>query len=103
MSIMTYGWSSEHLTYIYILGVLTAIWAVTVSAAAYSLVQGRIHPHPLFDAANPVHLMMASAAGGLENIAGFDPDDATNSELVQVRLEGGCGDPGEGACSSPKM
>lgn len=103
MSIMTYGWSSEHLTYIYILGVLTAIWAVTVSAAAYSLVQGRIHPHPLFDAANPVHLMMASAAGGLENLAGFHPDDATSSELVLVRLEAGCGNPGEGACSSSKM
>jgi hypothetical protein len=47
--------------------------------------------------------MMASAAGGLENLAGFHPDGATSSELVQVRLEAGCGEPGEGACSSPKM
>ncbi|KIK44685.1 hypothetical protein CY34DRAFT_802445 [Suillus luteus UH-Slu-Lm8-n1] len=103
MSIMTYGWSSERLTYIYILAVLTVIWAVTISAAAYSLIQGRTQSHPLFDAANPVHLMMASSAGGLENLAGFHPDSATSSELVRVRLEAGCGDLGAGACSSPKM
>lgn len=103
MSVMTYGWSSERLTYIYILGVLTVIWAVTVSAAAYSLNQGRTQSHPLFDAANPVHLMMASSAGGLENLAGFHPDGATSSELVRVRLEAGCGNPGEGSSSSSKM
>jgi hypothetical protein len=103
MSITTYGWSSERLTYIYILGVLTVIWAVTISAASYSLIQGRTQSHPLFDAANPVHLMMASSGAGLENFAGFHPDGATSSEHVRVRLEADSGDKGEGACSSPKM
>lgn len=103
MSVMTYGWSSHHLTYIYILGVLTVIWAVTVSAAAYSLIQGRAQSHPLFDAANPVHLMMAASAGGLENLAGFHPDGVTSSERVRVRLEADCDDLGEGASSGSRM
>ncbi|KAG1728079.1 hypothetical protein EDB19DRAFT_1747977 [Suillus lakei] len=89
--VATYGWSSEHLTYIYLLGVLTVIWAVTVSAAAYSLIQGCAHSRPLFDASDPVHLMMASSAGGLENLAGFHPDGAKSSERVRVRLEDGHG------------
>lgn len=103
LSVTTYGWSSHHFTYIYILGVLTVIWAVTISAAAYSLIQGRTQSHPLFDAANPVHLMMAASAGGLENLAGFHPDSVTNSERVRVRLEADCDDLGEGASSGSRM
>ncbi|KAG2338416.1 hypothetical protein BDR05DRAFT_969251 [Suillus weaverae] len=103
MSVTTYGWSSDHLTYIYILGVLTVIWVVTISAATYSLIQRRTQSHPLFDAANPVHLMMASSAGGLENLAGFHPDGVTSSERVRVRLEADYGNPGDGASSGSRM
>ncbi|KAG2358317.1 hypothetical protein BDR07DRAFT_1489596 [Suillus spraguei] len=62
--IITYGWYSERLTYIYIMIVLTLIWALTVSLAMYSLIQEHTHPRTStdFDASNPVHLMMASSA-----------------------------------------
>ncbi|KAG1811483.1 uncharacterized protein BJ212DRAFT_513004 [Suillus subaureus] len=44
MHILTYGWYSGRPTYIYILFIFTVIWAVTVSAAVYSLIQERTHP-----------------------------------------------------------
>ncbi|KAG1816002.1 uncharacterized protein BJ212DRAFT_1481065 [Suillus subaureus] len=88
MFITTYGWYRGHLTYIYILVVFTVIWAVTVSAAAYSLIQECTHPHtgPTFDASNPVHLMMASSAGGLETLTRFENNGALENERTRVRL-----------------
>ncbi|KAG2141262.1 hypothetical protein DEU56DRAFT_940709 [Suillus clintonianus] len=86
MFVTTYGWSIGRPTYAYLIGVFTIIWAITVSAAGYGLIQGRFRSRPLFDASNPVHLMMASSAGGLENIAGFHVDSAQNNEHVRVRL-----------------
>ncbi|KAG1876718.1 hypothetical protein DFJ58DRAFT_740913 [Suillus subalutaceus] len=58
MYITTYGWYSGRPTYIYILCVFTVIWAATVLAAVYSLIQERTHPrtNPTFDVSNPVHL-----------------------------------------------
>ncbi|KAG1728080.1 hypothetical protein EDB19DRAFT_1913904 [Suillus lakei] len=81
------------LTYIYIIAIFTVIWAVTVSAAAYSLIQERTHPHtgPVFDASNPVHLMMASSAGGLETLAGFENDGVVMNERARVRFLDGRG------------
>ncbi|KAG2141260.1 hypothetical protein DEU56DRAFT_940703 [Suillus clintonianus] len=81
MSVTTYGWSSKRLTYIYLLAILTIIWAVTVSAAAYSLHQGRSRSRPLFDASNPVHLMMASSEGG------FEPSGVKSNADVRVHLQ----------------
>ncbi|KAG1728077.1 hypothetical protein EDB19DRAFT_167647 [Suillus lakei] len=86
MFVTTYGWYIGHPTYVYLLAVFTVIWTITVSAAGYSLIQGRTRSRALFDASNPVHLMMASSAGGLENLAGFHPDGAQNNDNVRVRL-----------------
>ncbi|KAG0699919.1 hypothetical protein DFH29DRAFT_934642 [Suillus ampliporus] len=86
MIVLTIGWSSQSLTYIYLLGVLTVIWAITVSAAAYSLIQGGTRSGPLFDVSNPVHLMMASSGGGLENLAELASDGVNGIERVRVRL-----------------
>ncbi|KAG1811477.1 uncharacterized protein BJ212DRAFT_1301988 [Suillus subaureus] len=93
MFITTYGLSSRRLTYIYILVVFTVIWVVTVSAAVYGLIQECIHPHigPIFDALNPVHLMMASSAGGLETLAGFKDNGAFGNGRARVRLLDGRG------------
>ncbi|KAG2039845.1 hypothetical protein BDR03DRAFT_1008525 [Suillus americanus] len=87
MFIATYGWYSG-LTYIYILCIFTVIWAVTVSAAVYGLIQECIHPPtcPTFDASNPVHLMVASSAGGLETLPGFKDNGALENERARVRL-----------------
>ncbi|KAG2141259.1 hypothetical protein DEU56DRAFT_273886 [Suillus clintonianus] len=96
--ITTYGWYSGHLTYIYIIGVFTVIWAVTVSAAMYGLIQEGSHPRtgPIFDASNPVHLMMASSAGGLETLAGFENEGVMINERTRVRFLDGRGvTPGE--------
>src|SRR6267154_1085091 len=72
MFVTTYGWASGRLTYIYLLGVLTAIWAVTCAAAVYGQKQ---HPSSgTFDPSDPVHLMMASSAGGLQ-FARFDEEN----------------------------
>ncbi|KAG2358315.1 hypothetical protein BDR07DRAFT_1489593 [Suillus spraguei] len=88
MKIVTYGWSSERLTYIYIIIVLTIIWALTVSLAVYSLIQEHTHSDTStdFDASNPVHLMMACSAGGLETLAGFEDDGVTKNEHARVRF-----------------
>ncbi|KAG2039838.1 hypothetical protein BDR03DRAFT_950512 [Suillus americanus] len=88
MFIATYGWDRGRLTYLYILCIFTAIWLVTVSAAVYSLFQECIRPRscPTFDASNPVHLMVASSAGGLESLAKFKDDGASENEHAQVRL-----------------
>ncbi|KAG1723845.1 uncharacterized protein EDB91DRAFT_1270577 [Suillus paluster] len=86
MFVTTYGWESGRLTFIYLLGLFTVIWVITVSAAGYSLIQGRTHSGPLFDLSNPVHLIMASSGGGLESLAGFEDDGVESNELVQVLL-----------------
>ncbi|KAG2033549.1 hypothetical protein BDR03DRAFT_662705 [Suillus americanus] len=90
MHILTYGWDRKRPTYIYTLCVFVVIWAVAVSAAVYSLIQERTHPRtgPTFDASNPVHLMMASSAGGLETPA----DNATTrlSDSVVSRTSTSC-------------
>ncbi|KAG2141261.1 hypothetical protein DEU56DRAFT_274005 [Suillus clintonianus] len=93
MFVATYGWYSGRLTYIYIIGVFTVIWAVTVAAATFSLIQERIHPciGLSFDASNPIHLMMASSAGGLEALAGFENDGGMMNERVQIRFLDGRG------------
>ncbi|KAG1883592.1 hypothetical protein F4604DRAFT_1677355 [Suillus subluteus] len=93
MHILTYGWDRKRPTYIYILCVFVVIWTVTVSAAVYSLIQERTHPRtgPTFDASNPVHLMMASSAGGLETLAGFEDNGALANERARVRLLDGRG------------
>ncbi|KAG1842188.1 hypothetical protein DFJ58DRAFT_844791 [Suillus subalutaceus] len=85
MYITTYGWYRGRLTYIYILCVFTVIWAVTVSAAVYSLIHECIRPraNPAFDASNPVHLMMAS---GLETLPGFEDNGDLENERARVRL-----------------
>ncbi|KAG1847334.1 hypothetical protein DFJ58DRAFT_747045 [Suillus subalutaceus] len=93
MYIFTYGWDRKRPTYIYILCVFVFIWTVTVSAAVYSLIQERTHPRtgPIFDASNPVHLMMAASAGGLETLAGFEDNGALANERARVRLLDGRG------------
>ncbi|KAG1842187.1 hypothetical protein DFJ58DRAFT_748255 [Suillus subalutaceus] len=93
MFVTTYGWYRGRPTYIYVLIVFTVIWVVTVSAAVYSLIQDCIHPRtgPIFDASNPVHLMMASSAGGLEALARFEDNGALENEHARVRLLDGRG------------
>ncbi|KAG1820915.1 uncharacterized protein BJ212DRAFT_968379 [Suillus subaureus] len=88
MYITTYGWYRGRRTYIYTLVIFTVIWAVTVSAAVYSLIQERTHPRSCttFDASNPVHLMVASSAGGLETLARFEDNVALENEHARVRL-----------------
>ncbi|KAG1805448.1 uncharacterized protein BJ212DRAFT_1391877, partial [Suillus subaureus] len=88
MFIATYGWYSGRITYIYIICVFTVIWVVTVLAAVYSLIHEYTHPRTssVFDVSNPVHLMMASAAGGLETLAGFEDDGVSENERARVRL-----------------
>ena len=87
MTVTTYGWESSHPTYIYLLGILTVIWAVTVAASVYSLKQYDPSTEPLCDPSDPVHLMMASSAGGLRNLAGFEDDGEQRNESVRVHLE----------------
>lgn len=91
MYVSTYGWDGKRLTYIYILCVFTVIWAVTVAAAVFSLIQERTHPRtcPTFDASNPVHLMVASSAGGLETLARFEDNGALENDRARVRLSDG--------------
>ncbi|KAG2338417.1 hypothetical protein BDR05DRAFT_951933 [Suillus weaverae] len=91
MFVTSYGWYRGRLTYIYIVAIFTVIWAATVLTAAYSLIQERTHPQtgPVFDVSNPVHLMMASSAGGLETLAGFEDGGVMENERARVRFLNG--------------
>ncbi|KAG0708732.1 hypothetical protein DFH29DRAFT_1035361 [Suillus ampliporus] len=67
MYIMTYGWRSRSLTYIFLLVMITMFWGATMLAAGYSLIQERYyHSDPSFDFSNPIHLITAASRGGLE-------------------------------------
>ena len=86
MFVTTFGWSSGHPTYTFVVGVLTVIWALTIAAAVYSLSKADPPTELLFDPSNPVHLMMASSAGGLQNLAGFEEGDTKDNDHVRVCL-----------------
>ena len=86
MFVTTYGWYRGRPTYFYSFGVFTVIWALTVVAAAYSLVQERNHPRTgfLFDPSDPLQLMVAASGGGLEALGGLE--NIRKNEDVRVRF-----------------
>ncbi|OAX39860.1 hypothetical protein K503DRAFT_865091 [Rhizopogon vinicolor AM-OR11-026] len=67
MYITTYGWDSNHRTFSLVIVVITTIWGVTVLAAAHSLIKEKYSfIDTSFDFSDPVHLIVAAAAGGLQ-------------------------------------
>jgi len=67
MYIMTYGWQGNHRTFLLLIVVITMIWSTTVLAGAYGLMKEKYSPMDAsFDFSDPVHLIVAASAGGLE-------------------------------------
>ncbi|KAH7882016.1 hypothetical protein F5I97DRAFT_1911081 [Phlebopus sp. FC_14] len=101
-NIVTMGWSKESPAYLYTVLPLTFIASLTFSAVVYSLVRAwkerRDNTQSTFDASNPLHLVMASAAGGMpsntvqekardleEGKAGTDATSGTSPALSSPR------------------
>jgi hypothetical protein len=85
MYITTYGWKSDHRTFFLLLVVITLIWATTVLAAAYGLIKEKyLVGDSSFDFSDPVHLIVAASAGGLEvPLRELDSDREREDLMVQ--------------------
>jgi hypothetical protein len=88
MYIMTYGWKNGHRTYILLIVVITMIWGSTVFAAGYSLIKDKYNnADPSFDFSDPVHLIVAASAGGLERpLRELDNDRRDDHETLRVQF-----------------
>ncbi|KAG1726048.1 uncharacterized protein EDB91DRAFT_1264035, partial [Suillus paluster] len=91
MYISTIGWAKRSPTYLLAILPITIITILTFACALYSIMQAwkERHidrPNITFDVSNPLHLIMASAAGNLA-LRNFDEDGINYNEAVEVRLE----------------
>lgn len=88
MYISTIGWTQQSATYLLAIIPITIITILTVACALYSILQPEkkdTGKRP-FDASNPLHLIMASAAGGME-LQYFDDNGITTNEGMMVKLQ----------------
>ncbi|KAG2065372.1 hypothetical protein BDR04DRAFT_170540 [Suillus decipiens] len=89
MYILTIGWTQRSTTYLLAIFPITIITLPTFACTLYSYLQARRERgghRTTFDATNTLHLIMASAAGGLI-LGGFDKHGIINNEGVKVQLE----------------
>ncbi|KAG1750086.1 hypothetical protein EDB19DRAFT_1904339 [Suillus lakei] len=89
MYISTIGWTRRSGTYILAILPITIITILTFACALYSILQARKEHsryRTTFDVSNTLHLIMASAAGGL-TLEHFDKKGIIKNEGVMVRLE----------------
>jgi len=88
MYITTYGWDSNHRTFILLIVVITMIWGATVLAAAYSLIKEKYSfTDRSFDFSDPVHLIVAAAAGGLQgSLRELNSDTIEDREDLMVQF-----------------
>ncbi|KAG1777986.1 hypothetical protein EV702DRAFT_205629 [Suillus placidus] len=103
MFVSTYGWEQGRLIYLFLFVIFTMIWLVTVIAAGLSLKNELQHPRGddvVFDYCDPIHLITAAAAGGLEGqLYGLEHHDGLKrNEEIEIRyVEEGIGEQGRRA------
>ncbi|KAG1733797.1 hypothetical protein EDB19DRAFT_1190097 [Suillus lakei] len=103
MFVNTYGWEEGRLIYLFLFVIFTMIWLVTVIAAGFSLWNELRHPRGddvVFDYCDPIHLIIAAAAGGLEGqLYGLEHRDGLKrNEEIEIRyVEEGIGEQGRRA------
>ncbi|KAG2126215.1 hypothetical protein DEU56DRAFT_556152 [Suillus clintonianus] len=90
MFVNTYGWEEGRPIYLFLFVIFTLIWLVTVIAAGFSLRKELQHPRGggvMFDYCDPIHLITAAAAGGLEGkLYGLEhPDCLKRNEEIEIR------------------
>ncbi|KIK94964.1 hypothetical protein PAXRUDRAFT_827478 [Paxillus rubicundulus Ve08.2h10] len=92
MTMITVGWANRGPIYIFSILPLGIVTLLTMIAVLYSLVQSwkeRHDPHKRtsFDVSDTLHLIMASAQGGLAaDLAGFDQEGLKKNEGIAVQL-----------------
>ncbi|KAF8836199.1 hypothetical protein BDN67DRAFT_911641 [Paxillus ammoniavirescens] len=92
MTMITVGWANRGPIYIFSILPLGIVTLLTMMAVIYSLVQSwkeRHDPHKRtsFDVSDTLHLIMASAQGGLAmDLAGFDAEGLKKNEGIAVQL-----------------
>ncbi|KIJ17974.1 hypothetical protein PAXINDRAFT_97529 [Paxillus involutus ATCC 200175] len=92
MFVLTMGWANRGPIYIFSILPLGIVTLLTVLTAIYSLVQAWKERHDpwkqtSFDASDTLHLIMASAEGGLTSkLWGFDRTGLIANENIQVQL-----------------
>ncbi|KAF8841341.1 hypothetical protein BDN67DRAFT_967390 [Paxillus ammoniavirescens] len=92
MFVLTMGWANRGPIYIFSILPLGIVTLLTVMTAIYSLVQSWKERHDpwkqtSFDASDTLHLIMASAEGGLTSkLWGFDRTGLIANEKIQVQL-----------------
>ncbi|KIK75814.1 hypothetical protein PAXRUDRAFT_18663 [Paxillus rubicundulus Ve08.2h10] len=92
MSVLTMGWANRGPIYIFSILPLGIVTLLTVMTAIYSLVQSWKERHDpwkqtSFDVSDTLHLIMASAEGGLTSkLWGFDKIGLIANEKMQVQL-----------------
>jgi hypothetical protein len=89
MYISTIGWTRRSTSYLVALLPITILTILTFACALYSILQARKENgsyRTTFDASNPLHLIMASAAGSLP-LEDFNYNGIINNEDVKVQLE----------------
>jgi hypothetical protein len=92
MTMITVGWANRGPIYIFSILPLGIVTLLTMMAVIYSLVQSwkeRHDPHKRtsFDVSDTLHLIIASAQGGLaEALSGFDAQGLKKNEGIRVKL-----------------
>ncbi|KAG0694960.1 hypothetical protein DFH29DRAFT_957446 [Suillus ampliporus] len=103
MFVNTYGWEQGRPIYLFLFIMFTLIWLVTAMAAGFSLMKELQHPRGdniVFDYCDPIHLITAAAAGGLEGqLHGLEHHDGLKrNEEIEIRyVEGKTSDQGKRA------
>ncbi|KIK77954.1 hypothetical protein PAXRUDRAFT_834783 [Paxillus rubicundulus Ve08.2h10] len=92
MSMVTIGWANRGPIYIFSILPLGIVTLLTITAAVYSLVESWKERHDKekrtsFDVSDTLHLIMASAEGGLASkLSGFNEQGLIDNEKLQVNL-----------------
>jgi hypothetical protein len=92
MSMVTMGWANRGPIYIFSILPLGIVTLLTMIAAIYSLVQSWNERHDpkkrtSFDVSDTLHLIMASAEGGLASkLSGFDEQGLIENEKLRINL-----------------
>ncbi|KIJ12368.1 hypothetical protein PAXINDRAFT_14847 [Paxillus involutus ATCC 200175] len=92
MTMVTMGWADRGPIYIFSILPLGIVTLVTMTAALYGLVQSWNECHDAgkrtpFDVPNTLHLIMASAEGGLASkLSGFYEKGLNDNESIPVKL-----------------
>lgn len=89
MYISTIGWTRRSATYLLAILPITTTTILTFACALYSILRARKEDsshRTIFDPSNPLHLIMASASGGLA-LGDFNMQGIIDNERVKVRLD----------------